>query len=197
VPSPIGHALAGTAIAWAGDALDRRSSSSRFVVTCAVLAAAPDLDLLLPIAHRTVTHSVTAVAAVFIVAMAVTGGVRRRRAREHHASLGAASAGRVALLCAVAWASHPLLDWLGTDTLPPFGVQAFWPFDSRFFVSGLDVFAETERRNAFSSPTLYQNLWAGAQEVAIVGSVLAALWLVRVKALARLPAKMTGRDEPT
>src|SRR5262249_5523458 len=140
VPSPIGHALAGTAIAWAGDGLNRRSSSVRFVATCALIAAAPDLDLLLPHWHRSVTHSVTAAAAVFIVAILVTRRVRRR-AQNTRASFGEArqdAAGfpvpwRVALLCAAAWASHPFLDWLGKDTLPPYGVQIFWPFDVRFF----------------------------------------------------------------
>jgi len=204
VPSPIGHALAGTAIAWAGDALNRRASSVRFVATCALLAAAPDLDLLLPHWHRSVTHSVAAVAMVFIVAMIVTGEVRRR-SRSAATSFGVtrqrdpalSAPWRVALLCALAWASHPFLDWLARDRWPPYGVQILWPFDSRFFVSGLNVFVETERRNPFSGPRLSQNIRAAAQEIAILGPVAVALWLIRVKALARLPAKMTGRDEPT
>jgi hypothetical protein len=103
----------------------------------------------------------------------------------------------VATICAAAWASHLLLDWLGKDTLPPFGVQILWPLDSRFFKSGLDLFAETERRHPFSGPTLIQNLWAAAQEIAIVAPIAAAAYLVRVKALARLPAKLTGGDQPT
>jgi hypothetical protein len=84
MPSPVGHALAGVALA-------RVSPTRRNVVLCAALAAMPDVDLLLPLTHRTVTHSVTAVAATFILAAAVTGQVTRWK----HATLYAA-----------AWASH-------------------------------------------------------------------------------------------
>jgi inner membrane protein len=185
VPSPIGHVLAGAAVAYAGDAIDRRRSPIGLVATCALLAAAADLDLLLPGYHRSFTHSFTAVAFIFIVAAVVTGEVNTR----HHIGRW-----RVALVCACAYATHLLLDWLGADALPPFGIQVFWPFDTRFFMSGLHVFAETERRHPFSGPTIVQNLWAGAQEVAIVAPIAGALWLVRVKALARLPAKMSRRD---
>jgi hypothetical protein len=179
VPSPIGHLLGGAAVAWGSDAIDRRRSPLRVVAACALLATAPDLDLLVPHHHRSFTHSLTAVLFVLIVAASVTGRVNRWR---------------IALVCACAYGSHLLLDWLGADTLPPFGLQLFWPFDSRFFVSGLNVFAETERRNPLSGATIAKNLWAVAREVAIVAPVAGALWLVRVKALARLPAKVPSRD---
>ncbi len=182
MPSPIGHALAGTAVAWGADALDRQPSSTRLVATCALLATVADVDLLLPRYHRSVTHSAVAVVLVLIIAAVVTGRVKRWR---------------IALVCAVAYASHPLLDWLGADTLPPFGIQFFWPFVHQFFVSGFDVFAETERRHPFSGPTLVQNLRAVVQEVAIIGPLAVASWLVRVKALARFPSKVAGRDHAT
>jgi membrane-bound metal-dependent hydrolase YbcI (DUF457 family) len=223
VPSPIGHVLAGAAVVYAGDAIDRRRSPISLVATCALLGAVADLDLLLPRYHRSFTHSLTAVAFIFIVAAAVTGEVTRLRAsrfggqarglaarfrlrasRFHlRASRFGGKAGgqgggqarwRVALICACAYASHLLLDWLGSDTLPPYGLQLFWPFINRFFVSGLNLFAETERRHLFSGPTLVQNLWAAAQEVAILAPITGALWLVRVKALARLPAELPRGD---
>jgi inner membrane protein len=190
VPSPIGHVLAGAAVVYAGDAIDRRRSPISLVVTCALLGAVADLDLLLPRYHRSFTHSLTAVAFIFIVAAAVTGEVTRRRASR----LGGQARWRVALICACAYASHLLLDWLGSDTLPPYGLQVYWPFINRFFVSGLNLFAETERRHLFSGPTLVQNLWAAAQEVAILAPITGALWLVRVKALARLPAELPRGD---
>jgi len=185
VPSPIGHVLAGAAVAYAGDAIDRRRSPIGLVATCALLAAVADLDLLLPGYHRSFTHSLTAVAFVFIVAAAVTGEVSLR----HHIGRW-----RIALVCACAYATHLLLDWLGTDALRPYGLQLFWPFVKTYFVSGLNVFADTERRHLFSVPTIVQNVWAVAQEVAIVAPIAGALWLVRVKALARLPAEMPRRD---
>ena len=189
MPSPIGHVLAGAAVVYAADAIDHRRSPFRLVATAAVLGAVADLDLLLPRYHRSFTHSLTAVLIVLIIAAAVTGRVTRLRA-----GYGGQARWRVALICACAYASHLLLDWLGSDTLPPFGLQVFWPFDGRFFVSGLNLFAETERRNPFSGPTLIQNLWAAAQEVAILAPVACGLWLIRVKALARLPAELPRRD---
>ncbi len=39
-----------------------------------------------------------------------------------------------------------------------------------------------------------QNARAVAQELLILGPVVALLWLVRVKALARLPSELTGGD---
>lgn len=201
MPSPIGHALAGAAVAWTADAIDRRPSSARLVAACAVLATVADLDLVMPRYHRSFTHSVTAVAIVFIVAAAVTGQVIRLRAARFGGQArlpdvrdGGHARWRIALICAGAYATHLLLDWLGSDTLPPFGLQALWPFIDRFFVSGLNVFAETERRNPFTGATLIQNLWASAREVAIVAPVAAALWLVRVKALTRFPTEVASRD---
>jgi membrane-bound metal-dependent hydrolase YbcI (DUF457 family) len=212
VPSPIGHVLAGAAVVYAGDAIDRRRSPISLVATCALLGAVADLDLLLPRYHRSFTHSLTAVAFIFIVAAAVTGEVTRLRAsrfdlrasrfRLRASRFGGQAGGhgggrarwRVALICACAYATHLLLDWLGADALPPYGLQLFWPFIKRFFVSGLNLFAETERRHLFSGPTVVQNLWAVAQEVAILAPVAGALWLVRVKALARLPAEVPRGD---
>ena len=194
MPSPIGHVLAGAAVAYAGDAIDRRRSPFGLIATCALLGAVADLDLLLPRYHRSFTHSLTAVAFIFIVAAAVTGEVTRLRASRFGGQGGAQARWRVALICACAYASHLLLDWLGSDRLPPHGLQVFWPFVKRYFMSGLDVFAETERRHPFSGPTIVQNLWAAAQEVVILAPITGALWLVRVKALARLPAEVPRGD---
>ena len=190
MPSPIGHLLGGAAVAWGGDAIDRRRSSLRFVATCAVLAAAPDLDLLFRGYHRSSTHSLTAALVVLIIAAAVTGQVTRLRASR----FGGQARWRIAIVCACAYASHLLLDWLGADTLPPLGLQVFWPLDHRYFVSGLNLFAETERRNPFSGPTILKNLWAAATEIGILGPIAAGLWLIRIKTLARLPAQVPSRD---
>src|SRR4051812_25436573 len=106
MPSPIGHALAGLAVAWGSDLLPPRAGGRPGGLhpdyVCVMLAVLPDADLLLPVAHRTVTHSIAAVAAVgllIIVASRVTGKVTRT----------------VAVACVAAYASHLLLDWLQTD----------------------------------------------------------------------------------
>jgi hypothetical protein len=186
MPSPVGHALAGLAVAWGADLLPGpsiSSSSPRLALTCATLAALPDIDLLLPIAHRTATHSLTAVAAtglLVILATGVTGKVTTR----------------ITLACMAAVASHLLLDWMAVDWTGERGLQLLWPFSDRWFISGWDVFRGTERRHIFSVATLQTNLAAVAQEIAILAPVALAAWLVRVKTLARLAAEMPGSDHP-
>ena len=91
MPSPLGHALGGIAVAWAVDLLPGtptwrtagrgesfyRRAGGALTLICAGLAVAPDADLFLS-THRTATHSMTAVAMVTIVAAVVTGWVTRR-----------------------------------------------------------------------------------------------------------------------
>ena len=192
MPSPVGHALAGVSVAYTADLAGRRRSSPLFVALCAGLAALPDADLLIPGtlvpgAHRTFTHSVTAVFVAFIVAMVVTGKVTRLRALRFGAQA------RVAVVCAIAYATHLLLDWLGADSFPPYGIQLLWPWSDRWFISNLDVFRQTARRHFLTAPIIRQNLIAVAQELAILLPIVAVLWLVRVKASARLSSEVTGR----
>jgi len=178
MPSPVGHVLGGLATVFAYDAATRRRTSDRLVLTCAALAALPDIDLLAYRYHRTVTHSVTAVAAVFIIAAVVTGQVNRWR---------------TAAICALAWASHLLLDWLGADRSPPLGLEVLWPFDRRWFISGLDVFRETSRIHLFTWATTLHNLRTVFQEIAIMLPIAGLLWLVRIKATPRLAAEISRR----
>ncbi len=73
-----------------------------------------------------------------------------------------------------------MLDWLGADPTPPRGVQALWPFSDQWFISGLDIFRGTERRRLFSLASIVFNLQAVAQEIAIVGPIVAALFALRL-----------------
>jgi membrane-bound metal-dependent hydrolase YbcI (DUF457 family) len=203
MPSPIGHALAGVAAAWAVDLIpgDRawringcqavsdtlwhrryRCAGGALTVICAGLGAAPDLDLLF-ITHRTVTHSVGAVIVVALVAAALAARAGRPIVR-------------VAGMCAAAYGSHLLLDWLGVDRYPPLGIQLLWPFSREWYISGLDLFRQTARQRIFARGPMMVNLRAVAQEIAILLPVLAVLWLIRVKALAGLAPEMAGRDHP-
>ena len=88
-----------------------------------------------------------------------------------------------------AWATHLLLDWLGVDRLYfPYGVQLLWPFDKTWFISGLDIFAGTERHNILGAAAIRQNAAAIGQEIVILLPIALAMWLIRVKALAgRVP----------
>jgi membrane-bound metal-dependent hydrolase YbcI (DUF457 family) len=199
MPSPIGHALAGVAAAWTadlvpGDRLWRTAprdaswyarAGNGLTLACACLAVLPDLDLVMlpfkPETHRTVTHSVGAAVVVGLTAAAMAGRARR-------------PAARVSLMCAAAYATHLLLDWLGADRFPPFGLQMFWPFSDGWFISGWDLFRQTARRQLMSPAIIRLNALAIAQEMAILVPILVALWLVRVKALAGLATELTGRD---
>ena len=164
MPSPIGHALAGIAIApLAGrpeaglKTCPTTTTTTAFVLLCAALAAVPDIDLLVPGFHRSVTHSIGATILVTIIAMAVTGWVTGR------------IEWRVSLVCGAAYGSHLLLDWLARDPNPPYGIQALWPFSRQWFISGWNMFPPTERQNLLSARAILINVRAVLQEVVILG----------------------------
>jgi inner membrane protein len=212
MPSPVGHALAGVAVAWAADLAPGRrawrttdSTTSLFArmggtltLVCGVLAAAPDLDLLFLSRHRAMTHSLGAVIVIFIVATAVTGWVTRLSSPDLPGSgLEPQRSGlpvlRIGLMCAAAYGSHLILDWLSVDTTRPYGLQALWPFSDAWYISGLDWFPGTERRDILSLVAFRTNLIAISHEAAILLPVLGLLWPVRVKALAGLATEPAGR----
>jgi membrane-bound metal-dependent hydrolase YbcI (DUF457 family) len=194
MPSPIGHALAGLAAAWAVDLVpgDRtwrtasadaswfRRAGNGLTLTCVGLGAAPDLDHLF-VAHRTVTHSIGAVAVVGIVAAMLAVNAHRPVAR-------------LTAMCALAYGTHLLLDWLGADEYPPRGLQLLWPFSREWLISNLDVFGQTARQELLTPPIILKNLRAIVQELAILGPAIIALWLVRVKALTALAPEVARRD---
>jgi len=195
MPSPIGHALAGVLTAWIVDVipgqrawrapaptaswLDRAGDG--LTIACAALAAAPDIDLLFA-GHRTVTHSLGAVMLVGVV-------VGLMAARSGRPAL------RIALMCAAAYASHLLLDWMAVDQTFPQGLQALWPLSHRWYISGWNLFGPTERRRIFTRAVMKLNAVTIAQELAILAPFLAAAWLIRVKTLARLATEVPCRDQ--
>src|SRR5262249_36043204 len=128
-----------------------------------------------------------AVLFVTIVAAIVTGWVTRKRGPI---------AARVVLMCGAAYASHLLLDWLGIDRFPPSGLQLLWPFSDRWFISGLDIFEQTERRHLLTLASWRQNGGAFGREAIILLPILVGLWRVRVKALAGLAPQLVRRDHP-
>ena len=195
--SPIGHALAGIAVAWGADLVPGNRAwriappsaswyeraGNGLTLACAVAAAAPDLDLFFGRFHRTMTHSFISVAVVATVAGLIAARTRL-------------PVRRVAIVGAGAWATHLLIDWLSADQSPPRGIQLLWPFDGRWFISGWDIFIGSERRQLLSAATMRTNAEAIAREVAILLPIVLVLWSVRVKALARLSSKLTRGDHP-
>jgi inner membrane protein len=173
VPSPIGHLLGGVAAGWLvarRPVPDRPSKAGRQALwpeagLFAVIGAAPDLDLLFG-THSTYTHSLGAVAVTALVALAWT---RCRRPR-------------LALACAAAVASHILLDWLGSDTTPPIGIMALWPFTREFYQSPYFVFMAISRR--WWLPGFYvQNGLAALRELAILGPTVAVIGIFRERSM--------------
>ena len=162
MPSPVGHALAAVAV---GCLVQRTMAGGRLrgrdVMLFGALGVAPDLDLLVGM-HSGPTHGIGAAVLAASLAwlpldLVCTSSDRRR----------------LALACALAYASHILLDWLGTDSSPPIGIMALWPFSQAYFESSLHVFPAVSRR--ILQPELFwtQNSRALFWEVVILGPVAA------------------------
>jgi len=182
MPSPIGHALAALAAGFAADAgrssshgrrRDRWREAALFTATGLV----PDLDLLVG-AHSQYTHSVGAVSVVLALAWMATRNLR------------------LALAVALAYASHPLLDWMGHDGTPPYGVMLLWPFDPGFHHSGLDVFTGISRR--YWLPGFFtHNLTAVVREVLILGPLALGAWWLRRRRASKATEEAPERAENT
>jgi membrane-bound metal-dependent hydrolase YbcI (DUF457 family) len=163
MPTPIGHALAGLAIAGVGRRVAPFSTSQ--VGWMAVLACAPDLDLTLRLVdgvnhHRGPTHSMGAA----LLAGVVVWILRR---------LGVASVPG-GLSATAAWASHVALDYTGVDTSPPFGEMALWPFSDGFYISPIPIFLDVPR--AISVAAIRHNLMAVAIEVVVLMPIVWISW---------------------
>jgi membrane-bound metal-dependent hydrolase YbcI (DUF457 family) len=196
MPSPVGHLLAGAAVAWTLDLVPgqrawraRSAAASWFeraggklTLVCALLAAAPDLDLLLK-SHRTFTHSVGAVVFVALFAGAIAANAGR-------------PIWRIGLMCGGAYATHLLLDWLGADGRPPYGLQALWPLSDEWYISGLNVFRQTARAYPFSIDAAWSNAITLVRELMILGPLVWGVWSIRKKTLTRLASEQARVDHP-
>jgi membrane-bound metal-dependent hydrolase YbcI (DUF457 family) len=170
MPTPVGHALGGLAAAWfaesaAGKRCKPWASTVPLGMASAAVAMSPDIDILFG-SHRTYSHSVGAAAAAGIIAWLA---VRRRTPR----AVG------VAVILAVAYASHVLLDWLGKDSSNPPGLMALWPFSSRFYISGIDLFAEVSRRYWKPEEFIVGNVQVVGRELLILIPVAVVAWFLR------------------
>jgi membrane-bound metal-dependent hydrolase YbcI (DUF457 family) len=170
MPSPLGHALGGLIVGLLGAERSSRSTTSLTglwstpaVLLASAAAVAPDLDFLWG-RHNMETHSFGAAA---LAAMAVLLWTRGRGAR-------------LAVIVGLAWSSHVLFDWLGSDTTPPLGVMALWPFSNAFYFADAFVFDAISRRTQL--PNFWShNLWAVVKEAALLapGVAVAAWWTLR------------------
>lgn len=183
MPSPLGHALGGVIGGWlvcgppsmprakqraSFSRAFRSSGARRSALGFGLLGVLADFDFLFG-THSTYSHSIGATLVVFVVALVWFAGKGTGSGSERFVASLAASA---------AYASHILLDWLGTDGAAPFGIMALWPISSEFHLAGAGVFAPVERR--FWLPDFWlRTLRMVASEVVILGVALAIVWRTR------------------
>ncbi len=178
MPSPVGHALAAIAAGCLVPGVKAHGRlSARDVMLFGALGVAPDLDLLFGM-HSGPTHGIGA--AVLAAAAAYLPGAGDRSPAERF---------RLAVACCLACASHILLDWLGTDSSPPIGIMALWPFSYEYFESSLHVFPAVSRR--IHQPELFwsQNSRALFWELMILGPAAVGIlfWQCRGRSRAASP----------
>jgi hypothetical protein len=167
--------VAGLAVGWVAERLGgeppgegSHESGSRWwrrglPLTCAVVAFVPDLDIVLGV-HRGASHSAAGVVVAGVAGAAIAAALRWPVLRT-------------GVACALALASHVALDWLGHDTSIPIGIPALWPFSSRYFYSGLDLFWDVSRRYWIPREFIFGNLEALARELVVLGPFVAlAFW---------------------
>jgi inner membrane protein len=162
MPSPIGHALAGLIVHTAGSQRRDLQDWPRFGLVVAA-ACAPDLDLLLRFLiggqhHRGPSHSLGAALLAGAAAYAMLALAHWPRAT------------RLASLVGLGWASHVLLDWLGSDTHPPLGLMALWPWSSGWYKAPLVFFGDIGRTLELS--TVRHNAMAAAWEIVLLLPIL-------------------------
>jgi membrane-bound metal-dependent hydrolase YbcI (DUF457 family) len=177
MPTPFGHSLAGATIAWCAESIRRTPLDSRdrlrLTLACAGLAVAPDLDFLYPPIHRTMTHSLSALGLVVVATGLIAWRVRRN------------DVWYTAVACAFAYASHLGLDWLGSDTKLPAGIQLFWPFSNTWFISSLGVFRATDLRGFFRLRVIVSNALAVLRELLILTPISLCAWWLRNRRIRR------------
>lgn len=132
--TPIGHGITGLALNFL---LPAQSLRHRLWVAglLVVSACAADLDFVpgiliqdVNVFHRGPSHSLV----MALVWGALVWIVARRFSSR---------ALIIASLAALAYASHMLLDFLGTDTREPFGIPLLWPFSDMHFAHDPGFFA--------------------------------------------------------
>jgi len=181
MPSPVGHALGGLIIGLAmgpsigpprwpdirpghrlvGQAL--ASPRVRTAVWLAGVACLPDLDFLWG-RHGAETHSLGAALLALAAAWLWTRGSRPG----------------FAVAVGLAWLSHPVFDWLGSDDTPPLGVMALWPFTRDYYFAHAYVFDAISRRYWLAGFAAH-NLRAVAREVLLLAPIALAVAARKVK----------------
>jgi membrane-bound metal-dependent hydrolase YbcI (DUF457 family) len=158
MPSGVGHALGGVIVGLVGERPTHSMRTYRLLGWLSVAACAPDLDFFWG-RHGAETHSIGAALIVGLAVLAVTRG------REV----------KLAAMVALAWSSHVLFDWLGSDDTPPLGVMALWPFTDSYYFARAYIFDAISRRYWLPGFVMH-NAIAVIKEIAILGSITGVIW---------------------
>jgi membrane-bound metal-dependent hydrolase YbcI (DUF457 family) len=125
----------------------------------ALVACVPDVDFLWG-RHNAETHSLGAAALAGVVVLVWTRG------RQPLWSLAVT----------LAWSTHVLFDWLGSDDTPPLGVMALWPLTDAYYFAHAYVFDAISRRYWLPGFLLH-NVMAVGREVLLLAPVAALAYL--------------------
>jgi hypothetical protein len=71
-----------------------------------------------------------------------------------------------------------LLDWLGSDTTPPIGIMALWPFTDGYYQSEFYVF-DAILRSYWLAGFWAHNALAVVREIVVLGPVCWLVWWLR------------------
>lgn len=93
---------------------------------------------------------------------------------------------RLAIAVTLAWATHVLFDWLGSDDTPPLGVMALWPVNSNFYFANAFVFDAISRRYWLDN-FITHNAWAVIKEVLMLGPITLIAFRWRARRRSRRP----------
>lgn len=163
MPSPVAHTLAGMTICSA--TAKRKSVAAVFAAI--FLANLPDLDFLpgllagnANLYHHAETHSL---GAMILVVLLVAG----------LAKACGDNPARWAIIAALAYGSHLLLDFFTVDTRQPYGIPLLWPFATTYVMSPVSVFLDIRRS---ADPSLFwrslfstHNVVAALREFLLLG----------------------------
>lgn len=143
--SPIAHALAGYLICRLIP-YSRRQAGWKTIGWCSFVAVSPDLDFLPglfqgqpALYHQGISHSLGFAVLVSSLAALLYGKGR--------------SAWFLGGLFFLVYGSHLLIDMLGPDARPPYGIPLFWPLGEQYYLAPFQLFRGFRHVRATSDST--------------------------------------------
>ena len=174
MPSPFAHGVAGLVVHIVASR-DRQEFRDPWRIGVTVGAALlPDVDLAFRFVDGENHHSAELHGIGFALLAAVAGGLVFRL-------LGWGRPFAAGLAAGLAYATHPLLDYLNVDTHPPIGIMALWPFSTGYYKFPWPIFLDIGRTLTWT--TVAHDAVAGAWEALVL---LPLLWFVWRRRAARL-----------